>query len=68
MSEDKFSKEYTVLIKGIGKRTVMSYDIDGAYFAAMRDFGCKIDDVLAVFGGPLSFEKVNKTIKKGAGE
>ena len=41
--------KWAVLIKGIGLRVVMSKDIDGAYLAAMEEYGCKIEDILAVF-------------------
>ena len=41
-------KRWSVLIKGIGKRDVESKDIDGAYAAAMKEYGCKLDDILAV--------------------
>ena len=42
-------KRWSVLIKGIGKRDVESKDIDGAYAAAMKEYGCKLDDIFAVF-------------------
>ena len=42
-------KRWSVVIKGMGKRDVESKDIDGAYAAAMKEFGCKLDDILAVF-------------------
>ena len=42
-------KEWSVVIEGIGKREVEAKDIDGAYDAAMDEFGCEVDDVLAVF-------------------
>ena len=40
---------WSVLIDGIGLRVVMSKDIDGAYLAAVEEYGCKIGDILAVF-------------------
>ena len=40
--------KWFVLIEGIGMREVES-DIDGSYDAAMDEFGCDVDDVLAVF-------------------
>lgn len=40
---------WSVLIDGLGLRVVMSKDIDGAYLAAMKEYGCKIEDILAVF-------------------
>lgn len=42
-------KKWSVLIDGIGLCIVMSKDIDGAYLAAMKEYGCKIEDILAVF-------------------
>lgn len=39
---------WSVLINGLGLRVVMSKDIDGAYLAAMKEYGCKIEDILAV--------------------
>ncbi|MBR3222591.1 MAG: hypothetical protein IKF72_10215 [Kiritimatiellae bacterium] len=41
--------KWSVLIDGLGLRVVMSKDIDGAYLAAMKEYGCKIEDILAVF-------------------
>ena len=41
--------KWSVLIDGMGLRVVMSKDIDGAYLAAVEEYGCKIDDILAVF-------------------
>ena len=41
--------KWSVLIAGIGVRVVEAKDIDGAYAAAMDEFGCKLDDILAVF-------------------
>ena len=38
-----------VIIEGIGKREVEAKDIDGVYDAVMDEFGCEVDDVLAVF-------------------
>lgn len=43
-----YLKKWTVLIRGIGSRDVEAKDIDGAYAAAMDEFGCKLDDILAV--------------------
>lgn len=42
-------KKWTVLIKGVGSRDVGAKDIDDAYAVAMDKFGCKLDDILAVF-------------------
>lgn len=47
--EEANDKKRSVLIDGIGLRIVMSKDIDGAYLAAMKEYGCKIEDILAVF-------------------
>ena len=47
--EDEKMIKWSVLIDGIGIRIVMSKDIDGAYLAAMKEYGCKIEDILAVF-------------------
>lgn len=42
-------KEWTVLVKGIGvKKVVASDDIDDAYMTAMKEFNCKLEDILAV--------------------
>ena len=41
--------KWSVLIDGIGLRVVLSKDIDGAYLAAAEGYGCKIEDILAVF-------------------
>ena len=41
-------KKWTVLIKGVGSRDVEAKDIDGAYAAAMKEYACKLDDILAV--------------------
>ncbi len=50
-------KNWSVLIRGIGIRIVKSKDIDGAYAAAMDEFDCKIDDILAVFSpSPIKIE------------
>ena len=42
--------EWSVLIAGIGVRVVEAEDIDGAYAAAMTAYGCRLEDILAVFG------------------
>ena len=42
-------KKWTVLIRDVGSRDVESKDIDGAYAAAMEEYGCKLEDILAVF-------------------
>ena len=52
-------KKWTVLIKGIGSRDVEAKDIDGAYAVAMKEYGCKLDDILAV----LSHTPIN--VKEG---
>ena len=43
-------KKWTVLIRGIGVHVVEAKDIDGAYAAAMAAYGCRLEDILAVFG------------------
>lgn len=46
---DAQKKEWTVLVKGIGvKKVVASDDIDDAYMTAMKEFNCKLEDILAV--------------------
>lgn len=46
---DAQKKEWTVLIKGLGvKKVVASDDIDDAYMTAMKEFNCKLEDILAV--------------------
>ena len=41
--------EWSVLIHGVGVRVVVSEDIDGAYAIAMKEYGCRLEDVLSVF-------------------
>ena len=41
--------EWSVLIHGVGVRVVASEDIDGAYAAAMKEYGCKLEEILSVF-------------------
>ena len=41
--------KWSVLIAGIGTRVVEAEDIDGAYAVAEAEYGCKLQDVLAVF-------------------
>ncbi len=57
MSEMKTKKQWPVLIKDIGIRVVTANDIDGAYIAATKEYGCKMEDILAVMGGPLTIDK-----------
>ena len=57
MSEMKTKKQWHVLIKDIGIRVVTANDIDGAYIAATKEYGCKMEDILAVMGGPLTIDK-----------
>ena len=46
---DAEKKEWTVFIKGLGvKKVVASDDIDDAYMTAMKEFNCKLEDILAV--------------------
>ena len=42
--------KWSVLMVGIGVRIVEAKDIDGAYVAAMAAYGCRLEDILAVFG------------------
>ena len=53
MVECEMKKRWPVMIKDIGWRVVTADDIDGAYVAATKEYGCKIEDILAVAGGPL---------------
>ena len=47
--------EWSVLIHGVGVRVVVSENIDGAYAIAMKEYGCKLEDILSVFcNTPLS--------------
>ena len=57
MSEMKAKKQWPVLIKDIGMRVVTADDIDGAHIAAAKEYGCKMEDILAVMGGPLTIDK-----------
>ena len=41
--------KWSVLIHGVGVRIVVSEDVDGAYVVAMKEYGCKIEDILSVF-------------------
>ena len=41
--------EWSVLIHGVGVRVVVSENIDGAYAIAMKEYGCKLEDILSVF-------------------
>ena len=41
--------KWSVLIEGVGVRVVEAMDIDGAYAAAVAEYGCKIESVLGVF-------------------
>jgi len=41
--------EWSVLIHGVGVRVVVSEDIDGAYAVAMKEYGCKLEEILSVF-------------------
>ena len=42
--------KWSVLMVGIGVRIVEAKDNDGAYVAAMAAYGCRLEDILAVFG------------------
>ncbi len=41
--------KWSVLITGIGTRVVDAEDIDGAYAVVEAEYGCRLEDVLAVF-------------------
>jgi hypothetical protein len=46
---DAEKKEWTVLVKGIGVKKVAALDdINDAYMTAMKEFDCKLEDILAV--------------------
>ena len=68
---DAMKKSWKVLIKGLGAKTVIaSDDIDDAYMAAMKEFNCKLDDILAVGFMKLDidsngFEKYIQTLHDG---
>ena len=49
LTDSKRSK-WSVLMAGIGVRIVEAEDIDGAYAASMTAYGCRLEDILAVFG------------------
>ncbi|MCR5752567.1 MAG: hypothetical protein K6G91_11455 [Kiritimatiellae bacterium] len=53
-------KKWTVLIKGVGTHDVEAKDIDDAYAAAIAEFSCKIDDILAVFSHTPIYVKESK--------
>ena len=40
--------EWSVLIHGVGVRVVVSEDIDVAYAIAMKEYECKLEDILSV--------------------
>ena len=42
------SMKFKVIIAGIGLKEVESEEIDGAYVAAIKQFGCRLEDILAV--------------------
>ena len=59
--------KWSVLIDGIGLRVVMSEDIDGAYLAAMKEYGCKIEDILAVFcHSPFNASMMSRSLGKNS--
>lgn len=41
--------EWSVFIHGVGVCVVVSENIDGAYAIAMKEYGCKLEDILSVF-------------------
>ena len=40
--------KFKVIIAGIGLKEVEAEEIDGAYLAAIKQFGCQLEDILAV--------------------
>lgn len=40
--------KFKVIIAGIGLKEVEAEEIDGAYVAAVEQFGCRYEDILAV--------------------
>ena len=40
--------KFKVIIAGIGLKEVEAEEIDGAYLAAIKQFGCRLEDILAV--------------------
>ena len=40
--------KFKVIIAGIGLKEVEAEEIDGAYVAAIKQFGCRLEDILAV--------------------
>ena len=42
------SMKFKVIIAGIGLQEVEAEEIDGAYVAAIKQFGCRLEDILAV--------------------
>ena len=42
------SMKFKVIIAGIGLQEVEAEEIDGAYVAAIKQFGCQYEDILAV--------------------
>ena len=42
------SMKFKVIIAGIGLKEVEAEEIDGAYVAAIKQFGCRLEDILAV--------------------
>lgn len=42
------SMKFKVIIAGIGLKEVEAEEIDGAYVAAIKQFGCRLEDILSV--------------------
>ena len=40
--------KFKVFMVGIGLKEVEAEEIDGAYVAAIKQFGCRLEDLLAV--------------------
>ena len=60
--DGEMMEKWPVLIAGIGTRVVEAEDIDGAYAVAEAEYGCRLEDVLAVFShDPFRESKVNNS-------
>ena len=56
--------KFKVIIAGIGLKEVEAKEIDGAYVVAIKQFGCRLEDILAV--GPCV--SVGEYLKQVKGE
>ena len=55
--------KFKVFMDGIGLKEVDAEEIDGAYVAAIEQFGCRLEDILAV--GPCV--TIGEYLKKARG-